>query len=77
MQRISSTDAVARIPTLMIGGFMGVATPENLIDELVQQRKRDLTVIANGEAVPEKDVGKLISAELLAKRTGKGPRHDS
>jgi len=35
-------DAVARIPdgaSLMIGGFMGVGTPERLMDELVRQGK--------------------------------------
>jgi acyl CoA:acetate/3-ketoacid CoA transferase alpha subunit len=36
----------------MVGGFMGVGTPERLIDELVRQRKRDLTIIANDTAVP-------------------------
>ena len=53
MQTVSVKDAVAMIPdgaTLMIGGFMGVGTPERLIDELVRQGKRDLTVIANDTA---------------------------
>ncbi|WP_435540361.1 CoA-transferase, partial [Azospirillum sp. ST 5-10] len=48
-------DAVAAIPdgaVLMIGGFMGVGTPPRLIDELVRQGKRDLTVIANDTARP-------------------------
>jgi acetate CoA/acetoacetate CoA-transferase alpha subunit len=46
MQTIPLKDAVAMIPdgaTLMIGGFMGVGTPERLIDELVRQGKRNLT----------------------------------
>ena len=38
--------------SLMIGGFMGVGTPERLIDEMVRQGKRDLTVIANDTAMP-------------------------
>ena len=38
--------------SLMIGGFMGVGTPERLIDELVRQGKRNLTVIANDTAMP-------------------------
>jgi acetate CoA/acetoacetate CoA-transferase alpha subunit len=68
MQTINSADAVARIPdgaTLMIGGFMGVGTPEGLVDELVRQRKRELTVIANDTAVPGKGIGKLVSAKVL------------
>jgi acetate CoA/acetoacetate CoA-transferase alpha subunit len=68
MQTISSADAVARIPdgaTLMIGGFMGVGTAEGLVDELVRQGKRDLTVIGNDTASPGKGIGKLVSAKLL------------
>jgi len=50
MRTVSAKDAVAMIPegaTLMIGGFMGVGTPEQIIDELVRQQKRNLTIIAN------------------------------
>ena len=55
MKTISLEQSVAMIPdgaSLMIGGFMGVGTPERLIDELVRQGKRDLTVIANDTAMP-------------------------
>lgn len=68
MKTISLQDAVAMIPaeaTLMVGGFMGVGTPEPLIDELVRQQKRNLTVIANDTAAPGVGVGKLITAKLL------------
>jgi acetate CoA/acetoacetate CoA-transferase alpha subunit len=51
--------------SLMIGGFMGVGTPEPLIDELVRQNKGDLTVIANDTATPGIGIGKLISARLV------------
>jgi acetate CoA/acetoacetate CoA-transferase alpha subunit len=51
--------------TLMIGGFMGVGTPERVIDEIVRQNKRDLTVTANDTAVPGKGIGKLVQAKLL------------
>ncbi len=60
--------AVAGIPdgaSLMIGGIMGVGTPELLIDELVRQRKRDLTVIANDNAMPGRGIGKLVDAGLV------------
>jgi len=60
--------AVAMIPdgaTVMVGGFMGVGTPERVIDELVRQRKRDLTVIANDTATPAVGIGKLIGAKLV------------
>jgi acetate CoA/acetoacetate CoA-transferase alpha subunit len=50
---------------LMVGGFMGVGTPERLVDEIVRQGKRDLTVIANDTAKPGTGIGKLVSAKLL------------
>ncbi|MFI4930359.1 MAG: CoA-transferase, partial [Burkholderiales bacterium] len=55
MKTIPLAEAVALIPdgaSLMVGGFMGVGTPQRLIDELVRQGKRDLTVIANDTAMP-------------------------
>jgi acetate CoA/acetoacetate CoA-transferase alpha subunit len=68
MKIISVKDAVAMIPNgarLMVGGFMGVGTPERLIDEIVRQGKRNLTVIANDTAMPGRGIGKLVTAGLL------------
>jgi acetate CoA/acetoacetate CoA-transferase alpha subunit len=68
VKTISLHDAVAMIPagaTLMVGGFMGVGTPEPLVDELVRQSKGELTVIANDTAAPGIGIGKLITAKLL------------
>ena len=70
MRTITLEDAVARIPdgaSLMVGGFMGVGTPERIVDELVRQRKRDLTVIGNDTALPGIGIGKLVSANLVRK----------
>src|ERR1700741_5545961 len=70
MKTISEVDAVALIPdgaTLMIGGFVGVGTPERLIDELVRQGKRNLTVIANDPALPGCGIGKLVDAGLVGR----------
>jgi acetate CoA/acetoacetate CoA-transferase alpha subunit len=52
---------------VMIGGFMAVGTPERLVDEIVRQNKRDLTVIANDTGLPGKGIGKLVAAKLLRK----------
>ena len=55
METMPVEEAVAKIPdgaSLLIGGFMAVGTPERLIDEIVRQGKRDLTVIANDTASP-------------------------
>jgi acetate CoA/acetoacetate CoA-transferase alpha subunit len=51
--------------SLMIGGFMAVGTPERVIDEIVRQNKRDLTVIANDTAAPGRGIGKLISTKRV------------
>ena len=68
MKTIALDQAVALIPdgaSLMIGGFMGVGTPERLVDEIVRQGKRNLTVIANDTAKPAVGIGKLVGAKLL------------
>jgi acetate CoA/acetoacetate CoA-transferase alpha subunit len=70
MKTVSVEDAVAMIPdgaSLMIGGFMGVGTPERLIDEIVRKGKRNLVVIANDTAVPGRGIGKLVAAGLVGR----------
>jgi len=70
MRTLSLPEAVALIPdgaSLMIGGFMAVGTPERAVDEIVSQKKRDLTLIANDTATPDRGVGKLIAAKLVRK----------
>lgn len=70
MQTISLEQSVEMIPdgaTLMIGGFMAVGTPERVVDELVRQDKRDLTVIANDTAMPDRGIGKLVAAKRVRK----------
>lgn len=70
MKMIPVEDAVAMIPdgaSLMIGGFMGVGTPERVIDELVRQGKKNLTVIANDTAIPGRGIGKLVDKGLVSR----------
>ena len=79
METLSLEQAVARIPngaSLMIGGFMGVGTPEAIVDELVRQGQRDLTVIANDNALPGKGIGKLVDAGLVDHVHSPGPLVD-
>lgn len=52
---------------VMIGGFMGVGTPERLIDAMVARGIRGLTVIANDAALPGRGIGKLVSAGAIRK----------
>jgi acetate CoA/acetoacetate CoA-transferase alpha subunit len=69
MKSVSVEEAVAMIPngaSVMVGGFMGVGTPERLLDELVRQKKSELTIVANDAAVPGRGIGKLFDASLVA-----------
>jgi len=70
MQTIALDQAIAMVPdgaSLMIGGFMGVGTPERVMDEIIRQGRRDLTVIANDTAKPGVGIGKLVGAKLVRK----------
>jgi acetate CoA/acetoacetate CoA-transferase alpha subunit len=70
MKTVSLEDAVAMIPdgaSVMVGGFMGVGTPERVMDELTRQGKRELTVIANDTATPGRGIGKLVTAGAVRK----------
>jgi acetate CoA/acetoacetate CoA-transferase alpha subunit len=72
MKAVSAEEAVALIPngaTVMVGGFMGVGTPERLLEELVRQRKSGLVLICNDAAVQGKGIGKLIDAALVSRMT--------
>jgi acetate CoA/acetoacetate CoA-transferase alpha subunit len=72
MKSVSVEEAVAMIPngaSVMVGGFMGVGTPERLLDELVRQRKSELTIVANDAVVPGRGIGKLFDASLVASFT--------
>lgn len=69
MHKIALDAAVALIPhgaVLMVGGFMGVGTPEPIIEEIVRQRKAGLTIIANDTGKPGVGIGKLVDAKLVA-----------
>ncbi len=73
MKAVSAEEAVAMIPngaSVMVGGFMGVGTPEHLLDELVRQQKSGLSIICNDAAIPGKGVGKLFDAALVSSLIG-------
>jgi len=68
VKTIALEQAAALVPDgaiVMIGGFMGVGTPERLINELVRRATGGLTVIANDTAMPGVGIGKLIRAGLV------------
>ena len=67
---INVMDAINHIKdgsTIMVGGFLGVGTPEILIDAIVDKGIKDLTIIANDTSFVDKGVGKLIANKQVRK----------
>ena len=52
---------------VMIGGFLGCGAPEILIDALIEKGSKNLTIIANDAASPQKSIGKLLSLGRIKK----------
>jgi len=46
--------------TIMVGGFMANGSPCKLLDALLASGKKNLTLICNDTAFPDKGVGKLV-----------------
>ena len=71
MKRIvSAKEAVSRIKdgsTVMVGGFLSCGTPDKLIDALVEQNSKNLTMICNDTSFPNVDKGKLIVNKQVKK----------
>lgn len=60
---ISIDQAIEKITdsaVIMIGGFLGIGTPETMIDAIVNKGCKGLTVIGNDTGYPEKGIGKLV-----------------
>ncbi|TJY39586.1 CoA transferase subunit A [Cohnella pontilimi] len=66
----STAEAVRDIrdgSTLIVGGFGLCGIPENLIQALVEQRTRDLTVVSNNCGVDDWGLGLLLAAKQIRK----------
>lgn len=46
--------------SIMFGGFMGIGTPERLVEIILDSGVKDLTIIGNDTSFPETGVGPLI-----------------
>ena len=65
---LSAAKAAEMVPdgaSLLIGGFMGVGSPHRIIEQLVRQGRKSLTVIANDTARPGIGIGQLIDAKAV------------
>lgn len=69
-KKISFSEAASLVKdgmVVMIGGFLANGTPERIIDELVQSGVKDLTIIVNDTAFPDKGCGRLIVSKQVKK----------
>ncbi len=46
--------------TVMVGGFLGTGSPELILKEIKKNNTKNLTVIANDTAFPDKPLGELV-----------------
>ena len=53
--------------SVMIGGFLGVGTPENIIDMMIEMDLKNLTVIGNDSAFIDRGIGRLIARGMIKK----------
>lgn len=53
--------------TIAVGGFLGVGTPEKLIDAVVSKGVKNITLICNDTAFPDKGVGKWVVNKIVSK----------
>lgn len=62
---------------VMIGGFLAVGSPHNIISSLVELGTGNITIIANDTGFPEKGIGRLIvnkqASKVVASHIGTNP----
>ncbi len=69
-KRISISEAAAMIKdgsTIMIGGFLGAGSANKIIEEIVKQGKKDLTIICNDTSYGEFGSGYLVANNCVKK----------
>jgi len=63
--------------TIMVGGFMGTGGPNRIMDALASSGVKNLTIICNDTAFPDKGVGKLVVnkqvSHVIASHIGTNP----
>lgn len=63
--------------SIMFGGFMGVGTPDYLVDGILESGVKNLTIIGNDTAFPTTGVGRLVAAgvvkHVIASHIGTNP----
>lgn len=71
MNKLKTLDEVLEFikdgQTIMFGGFLACGTAESIVDGIVKKGVKDLTIICNDTAYPDKGVGKLIVNKQVKK----------
>ena len=71
MKKIKSIDEAIKYikpgMTVMVGGFLGVGSPEVMIDKIIENKIDNLTLIANDTSFPGVNYGKLVEHKLIKK----------
>ncbi len=52
--------------TVAVGGFIGAGTPEKLVDAVIAKGIKNLTLICNDTAFPDKGVGKWVVNKVVS-----------
>jgi acetate CoA/acetoacetate CoA-transferase alpha subunit len=67
---ITAKEAAALVPDgarVMFGGFMGCGNPHTIVDALLEQGVKGITLIANDAALPEVGIGRLVAEKRVRK----------
>ena len=67
---ITMKEAVSKVQdgmTVMVGGFLGCGSPDKIIDALLESGVKDLTIIGNDTAFPDKSIGKMVVSKQFKK----------
>lgn len=77
---VTMEEAVSHVKdgmTVFIGGFLGVGTPEKIIDALIEKGVKDLTIIGNDTGYPDRGIGRLVVnnqvKKVIASHIGTNP----
>jgi len=62
-----AVETISEGMSIMIGGFLNVGAPENLIQALVEKGVKNLTIISNDTGFAGKGIGKLQDHKQVAK----------
>jgi acetate CoA/acetoacetate CoA-transferase alpha subunit len=53
--------------TIAVGGFLGVGTPEKLVDAVIAKGLKNITLVCNDTAFPDKGAGKWVVNKNVSK----------